>query len=187
MRVLALLLFSGLALVGMVASIAAGSTAPSLPRFTEEREAAALFFIKKHVPEILPLLEELKKSNLSRYQLEIREIFQVTEMLADLQADPRRHDLELHIWKAETKAHALVAKLATPKGDERRRIEAGLRELAREMVELDIQVLELKAEQLDKELGEIKDELSKARDHIDRDVKARYQELLNQAKKRKKG
>ena len=186
MRVLALLLF-GLVLVGTVAAMASGSTTPSLPRFTEEREAAALFFVRKHVPEILSLLEELKKSNPSRYQQEIREIFQVTEMLADLQDDPRRHDLELRIWKGETKAHALVAKLATSKADERKRIEAALHELARELVELDIQVLELKAEQLDKELGEVKNELSKARDHIGRDVKARYEQLLDQAKKRKKG
>ena len=187
MRVLALLLFGGLALVGTVVAAASGSTTASLPRFTEEREAAALFFVKKHVPEILALLEELKKSSPSRYQQEIREIFQVTEMLADLQDDPRRHDLELRIWKAETKAHVLVAKLAAPKADERKKNEAGLHDLARELVELDIQVLELKAEQLDKELGEIKDELSKARDHIDRDVMTRYKELLDQAKKRKKG
>lgn len=186
MRLLALLLFIGLVLASLVAAVESRSTTPSLPRFTEEREAAALFFVKKHVPEILALLEELKKSNPSRYQLEIREIFQVTEMLADLQDDARRHDLELRIWKAETKAQALIAKLSTPKEDERKKIEAGLHELAREMVELDIQVLELKAEQLDKELGEVKDELSKARDHIDRDVKARYEELLDQAKKRKK-
>jgi hypothetical protein len=187
MRVLALLLSAGIVLVGMALAAASGSPTPSLPRFTEEREAAALFFVKKHVPEIQALLEELKKSSPSRYQQEIREIFQVTEMLADLQDDPRRHDLELRIWKAETKAHVLVAKLATPKEDERKRIEGGLHELARELVELDTQVLELKTEQLDKELGEIKDELSKARDQMDRNVKARYEELLNQAKKRKKG
>jgi hypothetical protein len=185
MRLLASLLAGWLVLVGQAAD-ALGSPTANLPRFTEEREAAARFFIKKHVPEILPLLDELKKNNPASYQQEIREVFQVTEMLADLQDDPRRHDLELRIWTAESKAHALIAKLATPKEDERKKVEASLQELARELVELDIQVLELKAEQLDKELGGINQELSKARDHMDRDVKKRYEGLLNQAKKRKR-
>src|SRR2546429_247786 len=42
----------------------------ALPRFTEEREAAALHFVKKHLPELLPLLTDLKKTNLSRYHQE---------------------------------------------------------------------------------------------------------------------
>src|SRR5215470_14741413 len=54
-----------------------------LPRFTEEREAAALYFVKKHVPELLPILEQIKKNNVPQYEHEIREIFQVTEWLAD--------------------------------------------------------------------------------------------------------
>jgi hypothetical protein len=187
MRTLAILLFGGVVLAGLAVAVAPGSTAPELPRFTEEREAAALFFLKKHVPEVLPLLEELKKSNPAQYQQEIREVFKVTEMLADLQDDPRRHDLELKIWKTESKAHALVAKLSTPKEEERQKVEAGLQEMARELVDLDIQVLELKADQLDKELGEIKDELAKARDQLDKNVKTRYEGLVDQAKKRKKG
>jgi hypothetical protein len=157
-----------------------------LPRFTEEREAAALFFVKKHVPEVLPLLERLKKSNNAQYQLEIREVFRVTEMLADLQDDPRRYDLELRIWKAESKALALVARLSTPAEEERRKAEVALLDLARELVDLDVQVLELRAEQLDKELGEIKDELARARDGTDKQVRARYEALLDQAKRKKK-
>ncbi len=187
MRTLALLLFGGAVLGGLAATVTPGSTAPDLPRFTEEREAAARFFIKKHVPEVLPLLEELKKSNPAQYQQEVREVFKVTEMLADLQDDPRRHDLELKIWKTESKAHALVAQLSTPKEEQRKKVEANLQEMARELVDLDIQVLELKADQLDKELGEVKDELAKTRDNLDKNIKARYEGLVDQAKKRKKG
>lgn len=182
MRIIAFPSIGILALVGLTAT-----AAPEPPRFTEEREAAALFFIRKHVPEVMPLLEKLKKDNSAQYQREIREVFKVTEMLADLQDDPRRHDLELKIWKTESKAHAWVAKLSTPNEEERKKIESGLREMARELVDLDIQVLELKADQLDRELGEIKDELAKARDQSDKNIRARYEGLLDQAKKRKKG
>jgi hypothetical protein len=158
----------------------------SLPRFTEEREAAALFFVKKHVPELLPLLEELKKNNAARYQQEVREVFQVTELLAELQDEPRRHELELKIWKCENRAHVLVALLNAPKEEERKKALEQLRELARELVDLDVQVLELQAEQLDKELGEVKDELARAREQVEQNVKARLEGLMDKAARPKK-
>lgn len=168
------------------AAAAPEGSGSSLPRFTETREAAALFFIKKHVPEVLPLLEQLKKSNPTQYQQEIREVFQVTEMLADLQEDPPRQELELKVWKTETRAHALVARLSTPKEEDRKKVEAALMALARELVDLDIQILKLKADQLDKELGEVNDELARAREQADRKARERYERLVNGAKPRKK-
>ena len=176
-----------LAVVVAAAVCAPGAAwAESLPRFTEEREAAALFFVKKHAVELLPLLDKLKKDNLKQYQLEIREVFQVTELLAELMDEPRRYELELKIWKTESKAHVLVAKLSTPSEEERKKIEASLQDLARELVDLDIQVLECKADQLDKELGAVKDELARARDSTEKSIKTRYEGLLEQARKRKK-
>ncbi len=170
----------------LLASLLPEAEPSGLPRFTEEREAAARFFVKKHVPELLPLLDELKKNNATKYQQEVREIFQVTEMLADLQDDEKRHDLELKIWKSENKAHVLIARLSTPDEEERKKVLAQLRDLARELVELDIQVLELKADQLDKELGEVKDELARAREQIEQNAKTRYENLLDKGKKPKK-
>jgi hypothetical protein len=158
----------------------------ALPRFTEEREAAALCFVKKNLPDLLPLLEHLKKNNVKQYQHEVREIFQATEWLTDFQDDEKRYKLELRIWTAENKAHILAAKLSTPVEEERKLLETQLQTLAKELVDLDVQVLELKAEQLDKELGEVKDELTKTRDNAEKQVKERYDQLLEKAKKRRK-
>jgi hypothetical protein len=159
----------------------------NLPRFSEEREAAARFFVGKHLPELLPLLDQLKKNNPTQYLREVREIFQVTEMLADLREDdPKRYELELKVWKAENRANTLVAQLSTPEQEARKKVEAQLQELAKELVELDMQVLELRAEQLDKELGEVKDELAKMRDNTDKQVKERYEGLLDKARRPKK-
>jgi hypothetical protein len=160
--------------------------ARSLPRFTEEREAAALCFVKKHLPELAPLLEQLKKNNNGQYQHEIREIFQATEWLADLQDDTKRYDLELKIWKSENKAHILAARLTTAAEDEKKKLEIELQALAKDLVELDVAILEVKAEQLDKELGEVKDELAKAKESMERQVKDRYEQLLEKAKKKRK-
>jgi hypothetical protein len=175
-----------LLLILALPAVAAPPSPPPLPRFTEEREAAALFFVKKNAPDIAPLLEQLKKNNEAQYQREIREIFQVTEYLAELQDDPRRHDLELKIWKTENHVYLLVAKLSALNDDERKKTEASIHDLARELVDLDIQVLELKSDQLSKELTDVKDELAKARDQIDKQTQTRYEALLEQAKKRKK-
>src|SRR5580704_18673922 len=92
-------------------------------------------FVRQHFPELIPLLEDLKKTNRPAYESQIRETFQVTELLADLQDDPKRYDLELKVWKAENKALVLVAKLTTPKEEDRKAIEDQLQVLAKELVE----------------------------------------------------
>jgi hypothetical protein len=172
---------------GVLACLLLSTAAPvPLPRFTEEREAAALHFVKKHLDELLPLLENLKRTNPNGYQHEVREIFQVTELLADLQDEPRRHELELKVWIAENKAHVLVGKLATPDAETRSQLLGHLRKLARELVDLDLQVLELQAELLEKELNAVKDELARARDHVERDVSNRYNAFLTRVKKPRK-
>src|SRR5262249_25690211 len=105
-----LVLLSAALLLGM-ASAANEAPTQALPRFTEEREAAALHFVKKNLKELLPALDQLKKSQPAQYEREIREIFQVTEWLADLKEDRTRHDLELTIWITENRAFLLIAKL----------------------------------------------------------------------------
>ena len=175
-------------LAALVLCSAAGSAADTpLPRFTEEREAAALHFVRKHCPELVPMLDELKKSNRPAYEQQVRETFQVTELLADLRDDPKRHDLELKIWKAENKAMVLVAKLATPKEDARKAVEEQLQGLAKELVQLEVQTIEHRAELLEQELTAAKDELAKARDNLDRSVKERYEALLEKARKKRNG
>jgi hypothetical protein len=158
--------------------------ADPLPKFTEEREAAALHFVKKHCAELLPLLDDLKKGNRTAYELQIRETFQVSELLADLQDDPKRHDLELKVWKAENKALVLVAKLATAKDDAKKAAEDQLQALAKELVELDVQSMEHRVVVLQTELTTAKDDLSKFRDNFDRTVKGRFDALLEKAKKK---
>jgi hypothetical protein len=174
-----------LALGSLVAWLAGAAPANSLPRFTEEREAAAQYFVKKHLPELLPLLDRLKKDNSTEYQRQISEIFQATEILAEMRDDAPRHDLELRIWITENRAQVLIARLSTPDAEERKRIQAQLQELARQLVSLDMDFLELKVEQLDRELGEAKDELNRIRDHRDKHVKERYEGLLQRVKKTK--
>ena len=177
--------FARAAALAVVVLLPCAARAEPLPKFTEEREAAALHFVKKHCPDLIPLLDDLKKTARPAYELQVRETFQVTELLADLQDDPKRHDLELKIWKAENKSLVLVAKLATPKEDDRKAVEEQLLALAKELVELDLQSMEHRVEVLRTELASAKDELAKFRDNLDRTAKDRFEALLEKAKKKK--
>jgi hypothetical protein len=141
-----------------------------LPRFTEEREAAALHFVRKQCPDLVPLLDELKRSNRSAYELQIRETFQVTEFLTDLQDDPKRYELELKIWKTENKAMVLVARLATPK-----------------VVDLEVQAMEHRVQVLERELTAAREELAKARDGTDRTAREKFEGFLEKARKKRNG
>jgi len=171
--------------VGMAALAAQVVRAEPPPRFTEEREAAALYFVKKQCPELMPLLDELKKTNRAAYEAQIRETFQVTELLAELQDDDKRYQLELKVWKAENKALVLVARLTTLQGEDRKAIEGQLHALAKELVDLEFQSLEHRIELLQNELVTSKEELGKFRDNHERSVKDRYESLLEKARKRK--
>jgi hypothetical protein len=166
---------------------APGKAAPDkLPRYTEEREAAALHFVKKHLPELLPVLVRLKKSSPDRYQREVRGIFYDTELLADLGDDPPRYRLELRIWKTENRARLLIAKLNTPNEAQRKKLQTQIRALAKELVNLDLKVLARKADQLDKELEEVKEEMSRISDNKEKIARDRYKGLLDKVKRPKK-
>lgn len=172
-----------LALVVLAAAGAVRADPP--PRFTEEREAAARHFIRKQCPDVIPLLDDLKKANRAAYELQIRETFQVTELLAELEDDPKRYDLELKMWKAENQALVLVAKLTTPKDDDRKAIESQLQALARELVELELQSLEHRIDLLQSELASSREERGKLRENFDRSAKNRFEALLEKARKKK--
>ncbi|MGF1577795.1 MAG: hypothetical protein ACFCD0_00365 [Gemmataceae bacterium] len=169
-----------------VADLSAGSEDLSLkvtqvqllPRFTEVREAAVLFFVKKHVPEMSPFLAELKRTSLPRYQMEIRYIFQVTELLADIRENRRRHNLELKIWIAQNKAQVLVAQLATPNSSNRETLMDRLTKVAKQMVQLDIEVLQLKQTELEEKLKNVKRRLDRTREDPNRFVQQKINRLL---------
>lgn len=169
----------------LVALFPLAAAADPLPKFTEEREAAALHFVRRHCPDLAPLLDELKKANRPAYELQVRETFQVTELLADLQDDPKRYELELKVWKAENKALVLVAKLAAPREEDRKAIEDQLQALAKELTDLEVRSLEHRVAVLQAELASAKDELAKFRDAHDRAARDRFEALLEKAKRKK--
>jgi hypothetical protein len=155
-----------------------------LPAFSEERELAALHFVKKHVPDLVPLLEKLKASDHKKYETEICELFQTCEWLTDLRnEDEKRYALELDIWKTETKSYILVARVSGLRDDEREKHKDELQVYAKKLVDLEMQIMRHRVEALEKELGSARDDLTKAEEQRDSLIKDRYNKLIEEAKR----
>lgn len=158
---------------------------PQLPVFTEEREAAALTFVRRNYPDLLPLLERVRRTDWKRYQQEICEIFQFSEALTELRThDERRYQLELERWKTESRALVQVARLSTSNTVEKPNLQAELRDAAKRLVELDMELLRLRIEELERELGEARDEMNRAEEKRDLRIQERYQFLFDLARRR---
>jgi hypothetical protein len=158
---------------------------PTLPVFTEEREAAALTFVRRHYPDLLPLLERVRRTDSKRYQQEISELFQLSEALTELRLhDEKRYQLELERWKTESKALVLVARISTASTSEKATLQGELRDAAKRLVELDIELLRLRIEELERELSEARDEMSRAEERRDLRIQERYHFLFDLAKRR---
>jgi len=79
---------------------------------TPEREAAANTFVKQHHPSLALLLVELKKTNSREYQRAMRDLFRTSERLANMRdIDMERYDLEISLWKTQSRVQLLVARL----------------------------------------------------------------------------
>ena len=141
-----------------------GADQTSLPMFTEEREAAALTFVRKNRPELLKMLEQLKVRNPGEYQRAIPDLFRTSEMLASIkQQDPARYEFALKAWQAETHTHLLMARLVHQQGD------AG--QAKRELKQAVEKVVDVQLEQAADQVRRMEAELEQARRH--------YQELKN--------
>src|SRR5690606_37639476 len=76
------------------------------------QEADVLEFVREHHPELADLLKQLKDSRPKEYQKAVRDLSRVRERLfAMRKTDDHRYDLELAIWKAQTRIQLLAAKL----------------------------------------------------------------------------
>jgi hypothetical protein len=174
-----------LGLASVAATAFSGPRRDTPPAFSEEREAAALHFVKKHAAELLPVLEKLKTSDPKKYQAEVCELFQTCEWLTDMRhEDEKRYNLELDVWRTETRSLLLVARLAGLKEDERDKHKAEVEECARKLIDLEMLIMKHRIETLEKELGEARDEFTKAEEQKENLVKDRFSKLVEEAKRR---
>ncbi len=79
---------------------------------TAAREAAVVAFVKEHHPELSELLAVLKTSQPKEYYKAVRDLFRVSERLAQIQeVNSELYDLELKVWQLKSRIDLLTARL----------------------------------------------------------------------------
>lgn len=100
------------------AAVKNGSREDRQPAFTPEREAAALSFVRQHHPELEDLLAQLKSGNRAEYRRVTNELFFASERLTQSQErDPLKYELDLRLWKIDSRIRLLAARLAMNESD----------------------------------------------------------------------
>ena len=157
---------------------ASATMPPPLPIFTEEREAAALTFIRKNRPELVDVLGELKVHNAAEYEHAVCDLFRTSEMLASVkQEDPMRYELALANWRAETRTHLLAARLVRQPGAiDEARIE--LRQAVETLVDNQIIEVAHHIRCIETELERVRDHHKNLRDRRDELVQERMAAIL---------
>lgn len=124
------------------------SQSTELPIFTEEREAAALVFVRKHRPEMARMLEHLKENHREHYERHIRDLFRTSERLANLrQRDSEHAKLALKGWQLESRLHMMAAQMAQHPDQVEKRKEA-LQKGFEELIDIQIQIAARQVAQL---------------------------------------
>jgi hypothetical protein len=78
----------------------------------EAAEEDVIEFVREHHPELGELLGQLKESRPKEYQKAIRDLSRVRERLRAMKTnDDERYQLELSMWKTETRIQLLAARL----------------------------------------------------------------------------
>jgi hypothetical protein len=89
---------------------------------TPAREAAALTFVDQHHPELSDLLSLLQDQSPKDYDRAIRELFRESERLATMrERDEDRYELELELWKVNSRLRLAAARLSMGDSPELRR------------------------------------------------------------------
>lgn len=137
---------------------------------TPAREAAALTFVRTNHPELADLLTKLKERRPHEYQKALRELFRVSERLAESQEkQPHRYELELNEWKLQSRIQLLVARMTMGRTPE---LEQELRNLLGEQLDLRMAILQLDHERAAARAQSLQRDLD--------DFGARRQQLLDE-------
>jgi hypothetical protein len=129
--------------------------APAKPKtaaqVAAERETAALAFARQHHPELLTLIDKLRKENRREYNMAIRDLSQASDRLTRLKKQsPAQYDVALAAWKLDSRAHLLAARMTmTPDPA----MEAELKQVLRERVDLRLKEYKFERDRIQQRLA----------------------------------
>ncbi len=187
------LLLAGPALSGQAQDTApkpgpkSGSEPAKLPAYTEEREAAALVFLRKHLPELAEVLGDLKQKQPGEYERAIREVFRTSEALADAREQhPDHYKIGLESWKAEMQLKLLSAKLVRAQEDQLPEMQQKLQETISKLVHLQVAQGKLQIRQGEQNLEQLRQRLEQLAAQHDMIVEQKSADILRKIEEHRK-
>jgi len=137
--------------------VAKGANPPA--PLDKKAEADVLEFVREHHPELADLLKQLKDSRPREYQKAMRDLSRVRNRLFNMQKNnEQRFDLELAVWKAETRVQLIAARLHM--GD-KAELREELRAALNEQMDLRLQLLKYDREQVQDRLAKVEGQIKR--------------------------
>lgn len=131
----------------------------SKPSQGDAAEADVLEFVREHHPELADLLSQLKENHPKEYQKAVQDLSRVRQRLHAMKKnDNSRYDLELAVWKAETRVQLLAARLQMGSTTELRE---QLRAALNEQMDLRLTVLKHERDQAKDRIGKLDAQIKK--------------------------
>lgn len=142
---------------------------------TPEREAAVLNFVERNHSELSELLAHLKSDQPKQYEQAIKEIYRVTERLANVQErDPLMYELEVKLWTAQSRVQLLAARLKMGAGDS---LKQDLREALSQQIDARLEVLRRQKQQAAERLAKMESDLSQLEANKERQIERQLEML----------
>jgi hypothetical protein len=136
---------------------APAKTAP--PAIDAEQEQVVLEFVREHQPELAELLTHLKEGRPKEYHKAIRDLSRARDRLFQMRKNnAARYDIELSLWKIETRVQLLAARLQMSESKELRE---QLRAALGEQIDARISLLKLERDQVQERLNKANAQLKK--------------------------
>ncbi|RMG34672.1 MAG: hypothetical protein D6725_13855 [Planctomycetota bacterium] len=158
---------------------AATSGTPAI-EITPAREAAALTFAREHHPELVRLLQALRKVDRQQYLKAVRELYRQSERLARMkERGDWRYDLALQSWIVDSRLQVLSARYATTEDE---RLLPRIRELIRERRMLQLQTMVRERERLESRLKKLNEAIDRLNADMDRSVEDELQRVVRKAR-----
>jgi hypothetical protein len=118
-----------------------------------------LEFVREHQPELAELLTHLKEGRPKEYHKAIRDLSRARDRLFQMRKNnAARYDIELSLWKIETRVQLLAARLQMSESKELRE---QLRAALGEQIDARISLLKLERDQVQERLNKANAQLKK--------------------------
>lgn len=142
---------------------------------TLERETAALKFVEQHHAELAELLAALKPTSPAQYAQAMQDLFRASERINLARSrDPRRFELELQIWKTQSRRDLVAVRLRMARTPE---LESQLRQLIHEHLELQQALMRMERDRVAERLRKLDEQLASG--NRTEQVEQQFQQLVS--------